>query len=89
MESYFHERMIMTLNDRLAGVFEKAFGLETGKFSPNLAPEDVPNWDSVGHMNLVMFLEQEFGGPFEVDEIMEMSSPQKIIDILKGKGVPE
>ena len=77
----------MTIVERLANVFDAAFGLETEKFSPDLAPEDVANWDSVGHMNLVMELEKEFKLQFEVDEIMEMSSPAKIIDILKARGV--
>lgn len=79
----------MTINDRLASVFEKAFGFDPQRFSLQLAPEDVPNWDSIGHMNLVASLEQEFNLQFEVDEIMEMSSPQKILDILKAKGAAE
>jgi acyl carrier protein len=73
--------------DRLASVFNKAFGLEIDRFSTSLAPEDVPNWDSIGHMNLVMYLEQEFNQHFEVDEIMEMSSSAKILEILVAKGV--
>jgi acyl carrier protein len=77
----------MALIDRLAGVFQTTFGLETAKFSPNMAPEEVPNWDSIGHMNLVAELEKEFGQQFEVDEIMEMSSTAKILEILRSKGV--
>ena len=77
----------MTMNDRLANVFQKAFGLEPNRFSLNLVPEEVPNWDSIGHMNLVMHLEQEFDQHFEVDEIMEMSSPARITEILAAKGV--
>ncbi len=79
----------MAMVERLAGVFQKAFGLETNRFSPHLAPEDVPNWDSIGHMNLVMYLEQEFNQRFEVDEIMEMSSPAKIMEILAAKGISD
>ncbi|HEY4760572.1 MAG TPA: acyl carrier protein [Thermoguttaceae bacterium] len=79
----------MTLVERLVNLFDKTFGLERDRFSLNLAPEDVPNWDSIGHMNLVMYMEQEFNQHFEVDEIMEMSSPAKILEILKAKGVPE
>ncbi len=77
------------LTDRLKSVFEKALGLEPERFSPALAPEDVANWDSIGHMNLVMNLEQEFGQRFEVDEIMEMTSVGKVLEILKAKGIPE
>ena len=77
----------MAMNERLANVFQKAFGLDVNSFSLDLAPEDIPNWDSIGHMNLVMYLEQEFNQRFEVDEIMEMSSPAKIVEILAAKGV--
>jgi acyl carrier protein len=79
----------MAMVDRLANVFQKAFMLETERFSPSLVPEEVPNWDSIGHMNMVMYLEQEFNQHFEVDEIMEMSSPAKILEILAAKGVAD
>ncbi len=79
----------MSLTDRLAVVFENAFGLDKSKFTLALTPEETPNWDSVGHMNLVNCLEQEFQVQFEVDDIMEMSSPEKIVEILKAKGVAE
>jgi acyl carrier protein len=77
----------MSLNERLASIFEKDFGIEAGDFSPTLAPEDILRWDSLGHMTLVMDLEDTFDIHFEVDEITEMSSAQKIIDILRAKGV--
>jgi acyl carrier protein len=79
----------MMLEERLANLFEKTFGLEKERFSINMQPEDVPNWDSIGHMNLIMYMEQEFNQHFEVDDIMEMSSPAKILEILKSKGVSE
>jgi acyl carrier protein len=76
----------MALEEKLSNIFFNIFGLEKEKFSLALAPEDVANWDSIGHMNMVMDLEKEFDLQFEVDEIMEMSSPQKILDILRTKG---
>jgi len=79
----------MTLADRLAEIFDDVFGLERERFSTELGPEDVANWDSIGHMNMVMELEKVFGRQFEVDEIMEMSSPAKILEILKAKGITE
>jgi acyl carrier protein len=70
-------------------IFEKDFGIEAEEFSPTLAPEDVLRWDSLGHMTLVMDLEDTFGVHFEVDEITEMSSAQKIIELLRAKGVKD
>ena len=69
----------MSLVDRVATLFEKAFKLDPGDFSPDLVPEDVLLWDSLGHMNLVMELEDAFGVQFEVDEITEMSSAGRIL----------
>jgi acyl carrier protein len=77
------------LDQRLAAVFDRTFGYNRGRFSLNTTPEDVPNWDSIGHMTLVSQLETEFGVQFDVDEIMEMSSAARIAEILKTKGVPE
>ena len=79
----------MTVVDRVAALFTKCFKIEHGEFSRNLVPEDVLLWDSLGHMNLVMELEDEFGLHLEVDEITEMSSAGKILDILAAKGVQD
>jgi acyl carrier protein len=77
----------MSLTDRVAALFEKTFGMKAANFTPDLAPEDVPRWDSVGHMTLVTELESEFGVRFDVDELTEMSSGGKIIELLRAKGV--
>jgi acyl carrier protein len=79
----------MPLVDRVAKIFRKVFDFDSGRFSLETTPEDVPNWDSVGHMSLVAQLEAEFDRQFEVDDIMEMSSAAKIIEILKAKGIAD
>ena len=79
----------MPLTDRVAAICEKVFGIEPGDFSPDMVPEDVLRWDSLGHMTLVMDLEDAFGIHFEVDEITELSSGRKILETLKAKGVPD
>jgi acyl carrier protein len=79
----------MTLVDRVATLFEKHFGIEASDFSLDTVPEDVLRWDSLGHMSLVMDLEDTFGVHFEVDEITEMSSGRKIVELLQAKGVKD
>jgi acyl carrier protein len=79
----------MALADRVATIFEQVFGIDAADFSPNTVPEDVLRWDSLGHMNLVMGLEDTFDVHFEVDEITELSSGGKIIEILRAKGVKD
>lgn len=46
-----------------------------------------PHWDSVGHMALVAELEDRFGIELETDDIIDMSSYAKSIEILRRYGV--
>ena len=79
----------MPLVDRVATVFRKTFEFDSHQFSLDTTPEKIPNWDSLGHMNLVAQLEAEFGLQFDVDDIMEMSSAAKIIEILRAHGIAD
>ncbi len=73
--------------DKFAALFEKNFQLDPGDFSEKLVPEDVMLWDSLGHMNMVGAIEEEFGLEFEVDEITEMTSAGKILEMIRSKSV--
>jgi acyl carrier protein len=46
-----------------------------------------PNWDSIGHMALVAELEDRFGIEIDTDDIIDMSSYAKTIEILQRYGV--
>lgn len=53
----------------------------------NLVFEGIPEWDSVGHMGLVSALEEAFDVMLETDDIIELNSFNKGIEILKKYGV--
>lgn len=42
-------------------------------------------WDSLHHLNLIVELEDEFGIEFEPEEIAEMKSFNKVIEIISAK----
>jgi len=46
-----------------------------------------PRWDSVGHMALVAELEERFGIMIETDDLIEMDSYAKSLEILRRYGV--
>lgn len=50
-----------------------------------LTYQSVELWDSVGHMTLVAALEDAFDIMMETDDIIDLSSYEKGIEILKGK----
>lgn len=47
-----------------------------------LSYQDVPAWDSVGHMELISELEEAFDIQFETDDIVDFNSYEKGIELL-------
>lgn len=49
---------------------------------PGLKYQDIPAWDSVGHMSLVAALEDAFDIMMDTDDIIDLSSYEKGKEIL-------
>lgn len=47
--------------------------------------QGIKSWDSVGHMTLIASLEDAFDIMMETDDIIDLSSYEKGIDILSSK----
>ena len=77
----------MTTLSRVASVFSQTFPVPAEDIVSNNVPDDVPKWDSLGHMNMVSVLEKEFRLRFQEDEIMQMATVQDILDVLASKGI--
>jgi acyl carrier protein len=76
------------MEDVLAKVqeaFHDAFGLDPKLISMDTNADNVPGWDSVGHLNLASTLEQMFGISLDIDDLMEMENVREIVRILQGK----
>jgi len=70
---------------RVQDVFHEAFGVDAQLVSLDTTPNDVPAWDSVGHLDLASRLEQAFGISLDVDDLMEMENVREIIRIVNSK----
>ena len=62
--------------------FMEAFPITPNQLE-NLKYQDIAEWDSIGHMNLVASLEEEFSIEMEIDDITDISDYKKGMDILK------
>jgi acyl carrier protein len=49
--------------------------------------EDIAAWDSLGHVNVMMTLEQTFDIMLDVEDFPKLNSVPAIIDYLKGHGI--
>lgn len=72
----------MTNLEKYNKVFCDTLEVTEDKLAP-LKYQDVPLWDSVGHMTLVANLEDAFDIMMETDDIIDMSSYEKGKEILK------
>ncbi len=72
------------VKEKVRKVFQEVFnGLEGFRF--DMTSEDIKEWDSLSHMNLVSGLEKEFSFSMEIDEISEMDSVTKVIEVVEKK----
>jgi len=73
--------------NRLIDCFVQTFAIERQQVTPNLAYQSIPQWDSVGHMALVVEIENIFNVTLDTDDIIGMSDVSKAVEILKKHGV--
>lgn len=71
----------MTSVEKYTNAFMQAFEIDA-ETAMNLKFQDIPAWDSVGHMGLVAALEEAFEIMLEPDDIVDLSSFEKGKEIL-------
>lgn len=65
--------------------FKVAFDVDPKEVTMETSANDIPLWDSVGHLSLASSLEEVFGITLDVDELMEMESVREIVRIITPK----
>ncbi len=64
-------------------VFLDSLNIQNDQFNENLKYNEIPEWDSIGHMTLISGLEDNFNISIDTDDIVDFSSFQKGKEILK------
>jgi acyl carrier protein len=49
--------------------------------------QDLAAWDSIGHVNLMMAIEQTFGLQLDVEDFAQLNSIPSILDYLNSRNV--
>jgi len=76
----------MTSLEKYEKAFIETFGMNNDRLAA-LKYQDIPQWDSVGHMSLIAALEEAFDIMFDTDDIIDLSSFEKGKEILKKYNV--
>ena len=76
----------MNNREKYNRAFTESFDVEENQLA-GLSYQDIPAWDSVGHMSLISELEDAFDIQLETDDIVDFNSYEKGIELLKKYGV--
>ena len=72
---------------RLRQTVGEVLGVNPYLLSDESSPSTISSWDSLGHLNLVIALEQEFEINLSADEVLAMRNLGSIRHILHRYGV--
>jgi acyl carrier protein len=70
---------------RVAQLAADIFSIPVERIEPQSSPDNIENWDSIQHLNLVLALEQEFEVQFTPEEIEQLLSIDLVASLLEEK----
>ena len=73
------------METKIKNVMSSIFDVELDQINETTTQGDLEHWDSMGHMNLVVALEEEFELVFDEEEIIEMMNFKLICLIIAEK----
>ena len=71
---------------RLNEVFRDVFGDSSISVTPSTTSDDIEDWDSIEHINLIAAVEDEFGMRFKMREVSGMNNVGEMMNIIAERG---
>jgi acyl carrier protein len=77
----------MNTTQTLQDIIAAALSIPAEQVTDDLSYQRIPEWDSVSHIYLITELEATFNITIDTDEVLEMSSVEKVKEILRKHNV--
>ncbi|WP_017494968.1 acyl carrier protein [Flavobacterium sp. WG21] len=71
------------MKEKIKEIMSEVFELPLNEFPEEITQANIDKWDSLGHLNLIVELEDVFDKSFEPEEIGEMTTLDKIIEFIQ------
>ena len=75
------EDIFKNLNEVFCDVFDD----ENIKVNDKTTSNDIEDWDSLEHINLIVAVEKKFGMKFNMGEVTTMKDVGAMVDIIEGR----
>jgi acyl carrier protein len=73
------------LRSRITQTFRDVFGDSNLVISDSMTAEDVEEWDSLSHINLIVALEREFRVKFTTGEVSKLKNVGDLVSLIQRK----
>ncbi len=74
------------MDKRLEQIIRETFSIkDSEKIEESWTSDDISKWDSLGHLNMIMAVENEFDIKFEIEEMFQIQCLADINNILQKK----
>jgi acyl carrier protein len=70
--------------DRVRAIFAAIFNVPADSVELTTSQKGLPAWDSMGHLNLVLDLEQEFGVSIPPEEVEKMTDVGAVVKSIEA-----
>lgn len=74
------------MRERIQQAMSTVFGIPAGEIPADATPEQIENWDSLHHLELMLELEMEFGVRIDAETVPELASVPAIEEYLASNG---
>ena len=71
------------LDEKLKDVVCRTLKITADRYNDDLAAGDIPEWDSLGHVNLITAVENEFNVAFDVGDVIEVETIADLSDLVR------
>lgn len=71
------------MEEKIKSVVLATLRIDEGTYSEDLAAGDIPEWDSLRHVNLLMAVERELKISFDIGDSIEIETVGDLIDTAK------
>lgn len=70
---------------KLTKVFQEVFDDDSIELTPETTANDIDDWDSIEHINLIAAVEDAFGMRFQMREVSGMKNVGEMVQIIESR----
>jgi acyl carrier protein len=73
------------IESRLTPLFRDVFNDDGLVVSEGMTAADVPTWDSLSNINMIIAVEKAFGVKFSIKDVRNLKNVGELLDLIKRK----